>query len=98
MAKILTLHPDPGKSGVNIDQEKYELFKSAILARLKLAGDQTFTDLAKCLEEDLTGFDGSVAWYTVTVKLDLEARGLLRHDRSANPALISIAINKKAPR
>lgn len=76
-AQITTLHPH-GKKGANISKEKYELIKSEILAELE-AGPKRYTPIADAIAQRIEDqFDGRVYWYVTTVKLDLEARGLLR--------------------
>ena len=76
--RIRTRHPASLKTGVNIRQDKYDTVKSVILKALKKGPPLTFTEMVRLAEKLLYGkFEGSVAWYVVTVKLDLEARGLL---------------------
>ncbi len=83
VAKILTKHPQD-KRGVNIDEQKYEMLKKAILSALKKK-ELTHTELFRWLDQSLEGkFDGSVHWYGETVKLDLEARNLIERT-SARP-------------
>ena len=67
--KILTKHP-LGKSGKNIDKQKYETLKRAILLALQ-SKELTHTELFKQLNKK---FSGNISWYGETVKLDLEAR------------------------
>ncbi len=75
--KILTLHPTE-KKGVNIDREKYELVKTYILNEVTNHPEIKFSDLVELGKKRLNGqFDGQVTWYIVTVKLDLQARGLI---------------------
>ncbi|MBM3299725.1 MAG: hypothetical protein FJY85_07205 [Deltaproteobacteria bacterium] len=74
--KILTLHPQ-GKKGVNISRAKYEIVKAVILECL-LAKTLTHLELTECVSTKLKkGFEGSVPWYTESVKLDLEARKII---------------------
>ena len=74
--KILTKHP-LGKSGKNIDKQKYETLKKAILSALRNK-ELTHTELFKQLNKKLKGkFSGNISWYGETVKLDLEARRLI---------------------
>jgi hypothetical protein len=81
--KILTKHP-LGKSGKNIDKQKYETLKRAILSTLR-GKELTHADLFKRLNTNLKGkFEGNVSWYGETVKLDLEARRLIERT-SAKP-------------
>ena len=75
----MTLHPDPSKHGVNISQGKYDIMREAILACIRAAGELPFSDLREAVTDYLGGkFDGSIGWYVTTVKLDLEARGLIQ--------------------
>lgn len=80
--KILTLHP-AGKKGVNISKAKYEQMKDALLTVIKQTGPIRFTPLMEqvtlILEDN---FEGSIMWYGVSVKQDLEARGILRVEKS----------------
>jgi uncharacterized protein (DUF2461 family) len=79
-AKILTKHP-LGKTGKNIDKQKYETLKAAILAALRQK-ELTHTELFAQLNRNLKGkFAGNISWYGETVKLDLEARKII--ERSA---------------
>jgi len=71
--KILTKHP-LGKSGKNIDKQKYKTLKKAIVSVLQKK-ELTHDELFDRLNQSLKGkFSGSISWYAETVKLDLEAR------------------------
>lgn len=88
--RITTLHPDPDKEGVAIELPKYETMKRAILkVTPRNAAGVAFKDLARLVVPHLSksAFDGtaSVMWYTVTVKLDLEARELIERVPGARP-------------
>jgi hypothetical protein len=79
--KILTKHP-LGKSGKNIDEEKYETLKKAILSALQKK-ELTHTELSNQLNKSLKGkFSGNISWYGETVKLDLEARKMIERTSS----------------
>lgn len=85
MEKILTLHPQ-GKSGVNISLEKYSTIKDYILEALKKYSNITYQDLNQLAIKDLQDtFDGKVTWYLVSVKLDLEARGIIERIPKTSP-------------
>ena len=74
--KILTLHPEEGKQGVNIDRAKYEMIRQAILNAIRSQGSISFKGLISLIDYNLRNrFEGSIPWYVTTVKLDLEARG-----------------------
>lgn len=82
MTKIQTLHPDPDKKGVNIDRAKYDLVRSGIIDVLSQRGKMKPMALFDGVADHLKGqMDGSIKWYAVTVKLDMEARGEIEHDR-----------------
>jgi hypothetical protein len=75
--KIMTKHPQ-GLQGVNIDQAKYEQMREAIVASLDERNPLTFKQLSQAVKQKLEDrFDGSIGWYCTTVKLDLEARGVI---------------------
>lgn len=83
--KILTLHPQ-GKKGVNISREKYDTIRSFILRTIKKHKQITYQKLNNLAEEKLTdSFDGSVPWYIVSVKLDLEARKIIERIPKTSP-------------
>jgi hypothetical protein len=83
--KILTLHPQ-GKQGVNILKRRYDAIKDYIVETVKKHGEISFDELSDLAEEQLTAtFDGKVLWYLVTVKLDLEARGIIERVPRTSP-------------
>lgn len=74
-SKILTLHPQ-GKKGVNISRAKYNTIRAFILATVTSQGEVSYEDLNDLAIQQLgSTFEGSIPWYIVSVKLDLEARG-----------------------
>lgn len=102
-SKVTTRHPDPGKSGTRIDSEKYEAVRKAILEAVppRSAG-VPFSELPKrvraLLPSGMRARLGSVSWYTVTVKLDLEARGLLERVPGRGPQRLRRRAGKGRPR
>ena len=88
--KIQLLHPDPDKEAPRIDTWKYELVKTAILDIVPQNDEGVpFKTLSDRVAEQLSADEiknlGSVGWYTTTVKLDLEARGLIERVPGAKP-------------
>jgi hypothetical protein len=74
---IQTLHPDKTKTNKLILLEKYNYIKTNLLVVLKKA-ELTHTDLMEALYQRVKDeFEGGVQWYGETVKLDLEARGVV---------------------
>ncbi len=88
--RIMTLHPE-GKQGVNLLKRRYDQVKDAILAVLENGGEVTFRDLPDLVGEKLGDqFDGKIMWYVTTVKLDLEARGLIERIPRKSPQVLRI--------
>ena len=48
-------------------------------------------NLSRAVEKEVKGnFEGSVMWYVTTVKLDLEARGVVKRVQNSRPQLIRL--------
>lgn len=74
---IQTLHPLE-KSNKKINKQKYDVIKEVIISVLK-EKELTHTELFEKLNMRLKGkFEGNINWYGETVKLDLEARELIK--------------------
>lgn len=88
--RYTTKHP-LGKQGVNIDKDKYEIMRKAIIQTLEKNGSLTFSQLNQMVRKKIKAdFEGSVSWYLTTVKLDLEARNLIKRDNTSSPQKISL--------
>lgn len=78
--ETITSHPRTG-SQLKIDAEIYEPFKAAILHSLKRTKGKTFTeltdDVVKIIRKKMPGFTKSIPWYTISIRLDLETRGIV---------------------
>ena len=86
--RIMTLHP-AGKSGVNIEKARYETMRRALLKVIpRRAEGVAFRDLPQLvrphLDHEVFG-DASTTWYVTTIKLDLEARGLVEQVPAKRP-------------
>ncbi len=89
--KIACKHPE-GKEAPNIDREKYETMKRCILRTIEAHGGLSFKQLRVEVVHQLKGnFDGSISWYLTTVKLDLEARGLIVRTKRNNLQHLELA-------
>jgi len=82
MEKVVCENPDRGKASTRIDAWKYQLVRRAILKSLSNKGEGVFfKDLSGKVSKFLTADQrrkiGSIGWYTTSVKLDLEAKGLI---------------------
>lgn len=78
--KVECLNPNTGRT-MNIEKSVYELISKAIYGVLKKQGAITFTQLQHgvedCLKQQDSNFNGNVGWYTVTIKHDMHARGVI---------------------
>lgn len=78
--KIVVTHPRTG-SGFAIDEAIYKPFKAAILESLKGNKGKTFTeltdDVVKLIRKRIPAFKGSIPWYTISIRLDLETKGIV---------------------
>ncbi len=88
--RMMTLQPD-GKQGVNIDRAKYDAIRQAILDSLAEERAISFSRLHEAVSARLSEpFDGSIGWYTTTVKLDLEARGEIERVYGKSPQVVRL--------
>ena len=78
--KTIVTHPVTGTER-KFDSDIYEPFKAAIIQSLKGSKGKTFTeltdDVTKIVRKKMPGFKGSVPWYTISIRLDLETRGIV---------------------
>jgi hypothetical protein len=78
--KIECLNPNTG-GRMNIDKTTYDLFSKAIYYTLKKSQPLTYSQIVdgiyNCFQRQKTKFGGSVDWYAVTVKHDMQARGVI---------------------
>ncbi len=78
--KTTVTHPRTGTE-MKFDAAIYEPVKAAILQSLKGSKGKTFTELTddviKIMRKKMPAFKGSVPWYTISTRLDLETRGIV---------------------
>jgi len=75
--QIQTLHPIAGKTNKKIALDKYQTIREQLIAILK-KNQPTHTEMMELLYQRVKdSFVGGVQWYGETVKLDLEARGII---------------------
>ena len=79
-SRTTVTHPVTGTER-KFDSAIYEPFKAAIIEALKGSKGKTFTeltdDVVKIIKKKLPGFKRSIPWYTISVRLDLETRGIV---------------------
>lgn len=78
--KIIVTHPVTGTVRA-FDKAIYDPVKAAILQSLRGSRGKTFTELSadvvKIIRQQLPGFKRSIPWYTISIRLDLETRGIV---------------------
>ncbi len=78
--KVIVTHPVTGTER-KFDVAIYEPVKAAILQSLKGSKGKTFTeltdDVVTIIRKKMPGFKGSIPWYTISIRLDLETRGVV---------------------
>ena len=77
--KITLTHPRTNRE-FEIDQSIYNPFKAAILESLKKSKAKAFKELSddvtKTIRKKMPDFKGSIPWYTISILLDLQTRGI----------------------
>ena len=86
---FVALHPDPAKQGTRVTRTTYESYRAALLQVIPAEVDGVpFAALRELvlphLPADLSKTT-SPGWWTTTVKLDLEARGLIERVPGSKP-------------
>ncbi|HZG70474.1 MAG TPA: hypothetical protein VEY51_02975 [Chondromyces sp.] len=90
--KIQLLNPGPSKKGAVIDQHKYEIVKETILDIIKERGTITFKELMEEVTHQLhNNFEGSPSWYCTAVKLDLEAKKVIKRIEGLKPQALTLS-------
>ena len=90
---VQLLHPT--KSAPRIDLQRYELIRATIQEALTIADNGlTYTELVdhirSLIPQEILKILGSLEWYTVSVKLDLEARGLIERIPQTRPERVRL--------
>lgn len=82
--RIMMKNPNTGRDDRHIAVAMYEPVRDAILAAVDDEDGIGFSELAEQVELRAPELwaDASVMWYTTTVKLHLEATGLIERDGS----------------
>lgn len=78
--KVEIINPNTGRR-MNIDKNIYDLISKTIYHVLKKQPSITFTELLDgvhdCFKQQKTKFEGNVGWYTISIKHDMHARGVI---------------------
>jgi len=80
MSKVECLNPNTG-GRMNIDKNIYDVIYKAITKTLQGGKELTYTEVMdgvkKYIKTNKIDFSGSIEWYGITVKKDMEARGVI---------------------
>ncbi|MEM8902586.1 MAG: hypothetical protein AAGF02_02695 [Actinomycetota bacterium] len=90
--RVTMQNPNTGRDDGAIAKRMYDPVRAAILDAIREAGTLAFADLPAEVEARTPAElwdDASLGWYTTTVKLDLEAKGLLT--RAGSPQQLRLA-------
>ena len=88
--KVTCRTPTPGKKPTRIDRWKFDTIQKAILKAVPRKGEGiAFRELTGLVKKQISSADqkriGSLMWYTITVKLELEVRGELKRVEGTRP-------------
>lgn len=89
--RVMMENPNTGRDDVRITRAIYEPVRKAILEAIEDAGDLPLSELAGEVERRTPNElwdNASLMWYTTTVKLDLEAKGLIL--KKGSPQILSL--------
>lgn len=78
--RVMMQNPNTGRDDMTISRAIYEPVRTAILDAIDEAGTLPLAELRGEVEKRTPAEmweESSVGWYTTTVKLDLEAKGLI---------------------
>ena len=89
--RVLALHPTRHAAGVRLRRDRYDATRAAILDALQRHGPLTLDALVASVEALVDPGLCTTAWYVRTVKLDLEARGLLERVPHPRPHRVRLA-------
>ena len=93
-AQVQLRNPDAKKKGPRMAKKTYAIVRAAALATLPKSGaGMTLTDFRAAVSRRLartTGWDkaASASWYSMAIKLDLEARGEIKRVGNAPQRLV----------
>ncbi len=84
-------NPNTGRDDMTIARSIYAPVREAILAAIREAGELPNAELRGQVEKRTPKEmwqSNSVGWYTTSVKLDLEAKGLIK--KTGSPQILSL--------
>lgn len=88
--RVLALHPDRS-GGVRLRRDRYDAVRAGILAALASGDSLTVGALTEAVIGQVDPGLCTTSWYVRTVKLDLEARGILERLTHLRPHRVRLA-------
>ena len=86
--KVQLKHPK-GKKAIRMPKAKYDLLKPMVVKYLRSNGNATFSAMTSAIAKEFktngTKFEGSIPWHLEWVKLDLEARKIIKRVPNTSP-------------
>jgi hypothetical protein len=96
--KIQLKHPH-GKKAIAMPKDKYDLLRPVVLKFLRERKTATLGEINAAIQADFkknkTRFQGSIPWHLEWIKLDLEARKLIRRVTDTSPQQYSASRNAR---
>ncbi|RYD56640.1 MAG: hypothetical protein EOP56_11355 [Sphingobacteriales bacterium] len=79
--RIQLVHPE-GKNAPSISRATFELIRAGIMDAMQGKNGMTYTDIENGVKDYIRkngiDFEGSVGWFTISVKHHLESEGIIR--------------------
>jgi hypothetical protein len=98
MEQILQLKHPSGKKAARMNKGKYDLLRKVLLNCLKTKGESSHADILQAIIKDFkknkTKFEGSVEWHMEWVKLDQEARKIIKRIGGESPVKFALVKQK----
>ena len=93
---VFTKHPE-GKRGACIPKDDYHRLCSSILGVLEQEDRITLPELIDMVQHDFdAGINANIAWRILVVKLDLEAKGIIKSvPHKYNRYIVYLKLNRR---
>ena len=92
--KTVLVHPRTGRQ-MNIDANIYDLVSKAIYHELKKNKSMTWTELSngvkECIASKKIEFPGSVEWYAISIRNDMETKGIIKTYKEKGKTMNALA-------
>lgn len=90
--RVVTLHPGGSRHDVRVEAEAYDAVQDAILTAITARGSLSFAELLLEVQDRVEiPLPRPILWIVTTVKLDMEARGLIERIPGTKLQLLRLA-------